>query len=101
MELKRQPILVAPSAVIAVTLLCLSGLGGYDPNGCGGCWAHGRPVLWMITATGFGQIFVNWDAVAIDFVFWFGLSLAGVEFSSIIATAFLERWKVLKSVPNA
>lgn len=86
MGLKTQLILVALSAAIGVMLLYFSGIGGYDPNGCGGCWAHGRPAFWTITATGFGPILVDWDAVAIDLAFWFGLSLAGVEFTSIIAT---------------
>lgn len=91
MGLKKQLILVALSAAVGLTLLYFSGVGGYDPSGCGGCLAHGRPAFWMIMATGFGQVVVNWDAVAIDFVFWFGLSLAGVQLSSILVTSVLDR----------
>jgi len=87
-ELKRALVLTLPAAVLGLALLYSSGLGGYDPEGCSGCLAYGRPMYWTIYATGTGD-FLNLGAIALDFGFWFAVSLSVVW---VLSTALAARF---------
>jgi hypothetical protein len=82
---------VAAGVALGLGLLYISSLFRYDPNGCGGCSATGRPLFWTISATGYGGPLVNMSAIALDLVFWIAISLAVVEMFSHFAVPCLLR----------
>jgi len=94
-RLAKQVVIVALAAELGTALLLLTGLFPYDPNGCGACSANGLPFFWTIRAAPIlpnaGTPAVNLGAVASDFVFWFAISLAVIEISSIIVAPLFVR----------
>jgi hypothetical protein len=82
---------VAAGVALGLGLLYISSLFRYDPNGCGGCSASGRPFFWTITANGYGPNPVLEPFFALDLMFWLALSLTVAEALSHIAAPYVGR----------